>query len=221
MEELLEGRLPPVDLRLRQCGGRPAAALREALLNAVVHKDYSSGIPIQISVWNPGDLPENWTLAKLLGKHPSCPFNPLLANAFFRAGYIESWGRGIEKIQRECREHGIEPPLYDFGMAGLMLTFRANPAHTREVTGEVTGKVTGEVERLTLEFEGQMSRARLQQALGLRHEDHFRQRYLIPALQGGIVEMTIPDRPKSSRQQYRLTAKGAVLRVKLLKEKGT
>jgi ATP-dependent DNA helicase RecG len=83
-----------------------------------MHKDYSSGIPIQISVyderivlWNSGDLPESWTLAKLLGKHPSCPFNPLIANAFFRAGYIESWGRGIQKIQRECREHGIEPPV--------------------------------------------------------------------------------------------------------------
>lgn len=116
----------------------PYAALREALLNAVVHKDYSSGVPIQISVyddklvlWNSGDLPEHWTLEKLLGKHPSKPFNPLIANAFFRAGYIESWGRGIEKINRECREHGIDPPAYDFGMAGLMLTFHANPAHLR------------------------------------------------------------------------------------------
>jgi len=113
----------------------PDAALREALLNAVVHKDYSSGVPIQISVyddrfvlWNPGVLPENWTLERLLGKHPSCPFNPLVANAFFRAGYVESWGRGIQKILRECREHGNKPPIYDFGMAGLMLTFRANPA---------------------------------------------------------------------------------------------
>jgi ATP-dependent DNA helicase RecG len=121
----------------------PDAALREALLNAVVHKDYSSGIPIQISVyddrivfWNPGDLPEHWTLERLLGKHPSCPFNPLIANAFFRAGYIESWGRGIEKIQRECREHGIEPPVYDFGMAGLMLTFRGNPAHLQAAVVE-------------------------------------------------------------------------------------
>jgi ATP-dependent DNA helicase RecG len=125
----------------------PDAALREALLNAVVHKDYSSGIPIQISVyedrivlWNPGNLPDDWTLEKLMGKHPSCPFNPLLANAFFRAGYIESWGRGIEKIQRDCREHGIEPPVYDFGMAGLMLTFRANLAHLQQVaeSGQTT-----------------------------------------------------------------------------------
>ena len=113
------------------------------MLNAVVHKDYSSGIPIQISVyehqivlWNPGQLPQNWTLEKLLSKHPSHPYNPLLANAFFRAGYIESWGRGIEKINRECREHGIDPPLFDYGMSGLMVTFRANPQHLVAALGE-------------------------------------------------------------------------------------
>ncbi|HYN19346.1 MAG TPA: hypothetical protein VE078_00180, partial [Thermoanaerobaculia bacterium] len=89
---------------------------------------------------------------------------------------------------------------------------------TPEVTGEVTGAVTGAVERLVLKLEGQMSRAQIQQALGLRHEDHFREHYLIPALRDGIVEMTIPDRPKSSKQQYRLTAKGAALRAKPLKE---
>ena len=206
----------------------PEAALREALLNAVVHKDYSSGIPIQISVyddrivfWNPGDLPDNWTLERLLGKHPSCPFNPLLANAFFRAGYIESWGRGIEKIQRECREHGIAPPVYDFGMAGLMLTFRANPAHLAEAapdqgsTTPMTTPITGEVERLVLVIEGQMSRAQIQQALKIRHEDHFRERYLTPALHDGIVEMTLPDRPKSRLQQYRLTPQGQVERARL------
>ncbi len=114
----------------------PFDALREALLNAVVHKDYSSGIPIQISVydhqiviWNPGCLPDNWTIERLLGKHPSAPFNPLLANTFFRSGYIESWGRGIEKIQQACQQHNIPKPVFDFGMAGLMLTFQANPKH--------------------------------------------------------------------------------------------
>ena len=83
----------------------PRAALREALLNAIVHKDYSGGSPIQISVyenkiyfWNDGQLPDNWTVKQLMSKHASKPFNPLIANAFFRAGMIESWGRGIEKI---------------------------------------------------------------------------------------------------------------------------
>ena len=125
----------------------PRPALREALLNAVVHKDYSSGVPIQISVyddkivlWSSGQLPQDWTIERLLGKHPSAPYNPLLANAFFRAGYIESWGRGIEKINRECREHDIAPPLYDYGMSGLMLTFMANPEHLRAARGEQENK---------------------------------------------------------------------------------
>jgi ATP-dependent DNA helicase RecG len=128
----------------------PLRALREALLNAVIHKDYSSGIPIQISVyehkiviWNAGQLPQNWTLEKLLGKHPSCPHNPLLANAFFRSGHIESWGRGIEKIHRECREHDIPMPLFDYSMSGLMLTFRSNPLHLKAALGE-TDKGLGE-----------------------------------------------------------------------------
>ena len=87
----------------------PASALREALLNAVIHKDYSSGNPIQISVyenkimfWNSGQLPVNFTIDTLFKKHPSIPYNPLIASAFFRAGYIEAWGRGIEKITNEC-----------------------------------------------------------------------------------------------------------------------
>ncbi|WP_217490742.1 ATP-binding protein [Candidatus Nitrospira nitrificans] len=116
----------------------PESALRETVLNAIVHKDYSRGIPMQISVyddriavWNPGALPEHWTLKKLFGKHASEPSNPLIANAFFRAGYIEAWGRGIEKINRDCREHGIEPPAYDVDLSGVMVTFRANPAHIR------------------------------------------------------------------------------------------
>ena len=74
----------------------PKDALREALINAVIHKDYASGAPIQISVyedqlmiWNSGQLPENWDVKNLLRKHSSKPYNPDIANAFFRAGMIE------------------------------------------------------------------------------------------------------------------------------------
>jgi len=97
----------------------PQDAIREALLNAIAHKDYSSGIPIQISVyrnkiifWNEGQLPENWTVDRLTRKHPSKPFNPDIANALFRAGYIESWGRGTIKIINACKEHKIAPPVF-------------------------------------------------------------------------------------------------------------
>lgn len=112
----------------------PEEALREALLNALAHKDYGSAIPIQISVyehqtviWNAGVLPENWTVESLQQKHPSRPFNPLIAATLFRAGFIESRGRGIEKMANECQVHGIGAPDYNYKMSGLMLTFRAKP----------------------------------------------------------------------------------------------
>jgi ATP-dependent DNA helicase RecG len=53
-----------------------------------------------------------------------------------------------------------------------------------------------------------MKRADIQAALDLKHEDHFRDAYLRPALESGFIEMTIPDKPRSSRQKYRLTAMG-------------
>jgi len=114
----------------------PKPAIREALLNAIVHKDYSSGIPLQISVyddklyiWNSGQLPDDWTVESLQVKHPSSPFNPLIANAFFRAGYIESWGRGIEKINRECRNHGVQSVDFNYELAGLMIQFTPDTQH--------------------------------------------------------------------------------------------
>ena len=97
----------------------PKEAVREALLNAISHKDYASGYPIQISVyadkimiWNEGSLPDKWTIEKLLSKHSSKPYNPDIANAFFRSGYVEAWGRGIEKIINQCIEAGLPAPLF-------------------------------------------------------------------------------------------------------------
>lgn len=113
----------------------PEEALREALLNAVVHKDYSCGNPIQVSVyedriyiWNEGHLPDNWTVEKLLRKHPSIPFNPDIANTFFRAGYIESWGRGMLKIIQECKKVDIPEPSFIYDFHGLMVEFKSKQA---------------------------------------------------------------------------------------------
>src|SRR5208283_5494227 len=109
----------------------PESALREAVLNAVIHKDYSSNIPIQISVyddklmlWNPGTLPPEWTVGKLKVKHPSQPFNPDVANAFFRAGLIEAWGRGIERMLAACKAGNLPEPEFQSEGTGLWLTFR-------------------------------------------------------------------------------------------------
>ena len=76
---------------------------------------------------------------------------------------------------------------------------------------EVTGEVTGEVSRLLIVIKGEMKRIDIQEALGLKHEEYFREAYLIPAMKNGLLEMTIPDKPRSSKQKYRLTDKGRMI----------
>ena len=111
----------------------PKDAVREAVLNALAHKDYSCGIPIQISVyddkiiiWNEGTLPDDWTVENLTRKHASKPYNPDIANAFFRSGYIEAWGRGTLKIIEMCEEAGLPSPIYSYQGHDFWITFRKN-----------------------------------------------------------------------------------------------
>ncbi|WP_455666674.1 ATP-binding protein [Phocaeicola sp.] len=108
----------------------PREALRETLLNSVVHKSYESLTPIQIGVyddrlevWNCGILPEGWTINNLLGKHRSRPYNPDIANVFFRAGEIEAWRRGIERIIAACKTDGYPAPEFQYDGGGLWTIF--------------------------------------------------------------------------------------------------
>ena len=109
----------------------PVAALREALLNAVAHKDYAGCTPIQIKVyadkiriWNEGQLPEDWTVDKLLHEQSSRPYNPDIANAFFRSGYVESWGRGIEIMTEQCSLAKLPPPIITNEGRDFLIVFR-------------------------------------------------------------------------------------------------
>jgi len=124
----------------------PRAAIREVLHNALVHRDYSTGIPIQIRVYedrvrfyNSGRLPDGWTTKKLLQEHMSEPYNPLIANAFFRTGDIEAWGRGIDTIRDACRKNGTDFPTFEFMPTSMMVEF------TGEVPEEAKGSEKGGV----------------------------------------------------------------------------
>ncbi len=115
----------------------PEAALREAVINAIAHKDYGASIPIQISVydhklllWNPGQLPQDWSLDRLLAKHPSQPTNPDIAKTLFLAGKIESWGRGIDLIRNACTAHGSPVPQFASDSTGFWVEFGFAPAET-------------------------------------------------------------------------------------------
>ena len=102
----------------------PEAALREAILNAIVHKDYTDST-IQLSVyddklilWNPGKLPDDLPIERLKLKHASRPRNKHIAETFFRVGYIESWGRGIDKILTACHDAGLPEPIFEEAWGG-------------------------------------------------------------------------------------------------------
>lgn len=112
----------------------PKEAVREALYNALVHSRWSAGIPVQIRIEddamcisNECVFPSDWTMDSLLQRHQSRPYNPKIAGAFFRAGYIESWGRGIQKIFEVCDEYGTPQPEYIVHSEDIMIKLYTVP----------------------------------------------------------------------------------------------
>ena len=110
----------------------PRDAMREAVINAVIHRDYASSTTIQIrvrddriAIWNAAHLKPEWTAELLAEEMSSRPHNPRIAYAFFRAGMLEAWGRGIRRIVDICREAGNPTPTWrlDAGGDGLWVRF--------------------------------------------------------------------------------------------------
>ena len=107
-------------------------AIREAIYNAIAHNCYMYGTPIQIRIEEEQIIisnrcirPEGWTAETLMQPHDSIPYNPDIANVFYRAGYIETWGQGIQKICEECKALGAELPRYDIIGTGIRVYFPA------------------------------------------------------------------------------------------------
>jgi ATP-dependent DNA helicase RecG len=110
----------------------PLNALREAIVNAICHRDYASSSDVTIGIFddrieisNPGTLPEPLTLADLKHKHMSIPRNPLVANAFFMIRNVEQWGEGTNKIVQWCTEYGLREPDFDNIAGGFLVSFYA------------------------------------------------------------------------------------------------
>ena len=109
----------------------PLSAIREAIVNAIVHRDYLSASKVQIrifndyiEVWNPGKLPEGWTIEKLKQKHESIPMNPFLFKHFFWVKYVENVGGGTLDMINECKNWGIPEPEFEDTGTAIVVTFR-------------------------------------------------------------------------------------------------
>jgi ATP-dependent DNA helicase RecG len=122
-------------LRHREVWEYPLDALREAVTNALMHRDYAAPGDIQVrlednalQIWNPGRLPEGIRLEQLRApSHPSVLRNCLIARAFYSAGLIEQWGTGTTRILEWCREAELPEPEFREEAAGFRVVFLKDP----------------------------------------------------------------------------------------------
>ena len=190
----------------------PPNAMRELLLNAVMHRNYADpGSYVAVAVFDDrievrsvGALPAGVTGESLSGAHRSVLRNPLIAEAFHRTGAVEIWGRGTNRVIEECEKYGIDPPIFEERQGALIVTLRAPISPAPQVTPQVTPQVRAVLQAAT-QFR---RRSELQDAAGLKDREHFRRTYLEPLLAAGWLEMEIPEKPRSSKQRYRTTAAG-------------
>ncbi|MFH1726443.1 MAG: ATP-binding protein [Elusimicrobiota bacterium] len=198
----------------------PLKALREAVINAVCHRDYIGTGAVQIRIyddetwiWNPGSLPKGWSVEMLKEPHPSKPRNRRIAEILFYAGIIEAWGSGTRDMIRRALDHGLLEPVFDQEL-DFKVVFKKSakviaPHDTTHVTTHDTTHVTTHVVKLLRAAGKPRSRTELQKILGLRNRRYFQKVYLAPLVEAGWLAMTLPDKPHSRRQRYRTTSAGA------------
>ena len=137
----------------------PVAAVREMLLNALVHRSYM-GSMIQmrvyddkLNIWNEGLLPEGMDFESLKHHHISRPRNPLIADVCFKAGYIDSWGRGTLKIYEACKEMGLPEPEIISMDGGILVTVYKDPnIQATQQVGSTLEDSTKSIEQIQKEF---------------------------------------------------------------------
>jgi len=217
----------------------PRAVIAEAIINAVAHREYYSKGSIQVSVFknrieiiNPGGLPPELDISDLKEPHSSYPHNPLLAGCMFLTGEIERFGTGTLEMFNLTKEKGLNPPdiTIDEGFKVVLWRPSASSEHDtihdtehdtiHDVEHDVVkvfSDITELAHRLVLVLKGEMSRSQLMEILELKNRPHFSTNYLEPAIREDLIEMTLPDKPKSKNQKYRLTFKGKKLKGELKK----
>lgn len=205
--------VPESLFRERTVWNYPEGAIRELVMNACMHRDYQSNMPIRlyqfddyIEIMNAGGLygearPENFPSVNDYR-------NPLVAEAMRIGKYVNKFNRGVTRVQEMLKENGNAPAVFD---VNTITAFRVNVSATDEsdlvksqkVTKSMTKSGDKSIEERILEFcQIPRSAAEIAEYLGFQHRSNFKKRYINPLL-GNRLQMTIPDKPTSRFQKYK------------------
>jgi len=214
-------------LRRQNIHEYPMKGLREAITNAVMHRDwFVDGANVfveiytdRIEVVSPGGLPKGMTLADLGRK--SVRRNALIADLLHHIGFIEKAGTGVKRIRDEAREGGYPEPVWEANSFTTAI-FRPNPDVRAAATAQAGAQSgpsrdqAGTKLALSRHQVDILRRCRREQPMtslmevaGRSDRTKFRSQVLGPLLAEGLLDLTIPDKPRSSKQRYRLTPLGA------------
>lgn len=187
----------------------PVAAIREAILNAVIHRDYSiytEGTPIQVvmyrnrlEVHSPGNLYGRMTVDQLGVAKPDLR-NPALATMIEALTRAENRYSGIPTMRREMKLSGLPEPVFENRRNEFVVTFY-NTQEQQENTAENTPE---SVKASLLDFcRTPRTRAELKDYMNISTFTYIYNRYIVPLVEAGQLELTLPDKPRSRNQRYR------------------
>lgn len=150
---------------------------------------------------------------KLFEKHSSKPYNPKLANVFFKSGMIEAWGRGFDKIKEACEKYNGRLPEYNISASGIMVLCKAcdkylellnDEENLHHVQNDRDHDQDGhDVVMMILNFcKEARSISEIMEKFEFDSRTSFRRKYLNTLVKEGRLKMTLPDKPKSKNQKY-------------------
>jgi ATP-dependent DNA helicase RecG len=213
----------------------PAEALREAVLNALYHRQYERynltiGIAIyddRIEIENSGHLPEELTTETIKQSHHSFPQNPTIADVLFKTTFLENWGSGVGRIMDACREANLPEPEYNQNASFVWVTFRrtaiqayspSTPTTPQDknpstpTTPSTSKREDAKLKRLRTLLsaigENGASLKVLMEAMQRKDMKGFVSTYITPNIETGYIAMLYPETPNHPMQSYYLTNKG-------------
>ncbi len=224
----MPGKIVPGQMRRVETPLIPPDAMREILVNALVHRDYSiAGGAVslaifddRVEVWSAGKYPNGITPESLTRQHLSVQRNPIIAEVFYRTGLIEKWGRGTNRVAEMCTGAGVAIPQFEEITGAAVVTFRvpvaqAGPESRPESRPESQPESRPESKHRSLEIRiaialegGPLAKSELARVLGLRGVSGQLKKTISALLERHAIEFTMPEKPGSRLQKYRLTNPG-------------